>query len=280
MNDKTNLNTMVNLYYWFQEMRIRTENRIRDTFEKRAAEQNGLKPDKLFIALRKEYDCMLAGNDRDMIGNKNYRTIWTDNITNLTEFAVVRHFVELERMERFTLGQLHKLVQDEPIYKTFLEHVRGIGPAMASVIISEIDIRKARTPSSLWKYAGLDVTNNGEGRTRKKEHLVDRRYANSNGVIKTRKSIAFNPFLKAKLTGVLGPSFLRTANDDKYAKLYYTYRKKISEQPAHADKPKGRLHAMAIRYMIKRFLVDLYNKWRALEKLPVAVEYSKRNRGL
>lgn len=32
---------------------------------------------------------------------------------------------------------------------------------------------------------------------------------------------------------------------------------------------------MALRYMVKRFLVDLYKAWRALEGLPVIQEYSE-----
>jgi hypothetical protein len=32
---------------------------------------------------------------------------------------------------------------------------------------------------------------------------------------------------------------------------------------------------MAIRYMVKRFLADLYKNWRAIEGLVVAPEYSE-----
>ena len=44
---------------------------------------------------------------------------------------------------------------------------------MAGVLISEFDIHRARYPSSMWKYAGLDVARDGRGRSRKAEHLVE-----------------------------------------------------------------------------------------------------------
>ena len=37
---------------------------------------------------------------------------------------------------------------------------------------------------------------------------------------------------------------------------------------------------MAVRYMVKRFLVDLYVAWRKLEGLPVASEYSEGKLGI
>jgi hypothetical protein len=37
---------------------------------------------------------------------------------------------------------------------------------------------------------------------------------------------------------------------------------------------------MAVRYAVKRFLVDLHYKWRALEGLPVSEEYSVAKLGI
>ena len=95
-----------------------------------------------------------------------------------------------------------------------------------------------------------------------------------NGEIQTKKGITFNPFLKTKLTGVLGSSFLR-AGDNPYRTIYDDYKHRLENHPAHKEKTKLHRHNMAIRYMIKRFLVDLYTEWRAIEGLPVAMEYSE-----
>lgn len=47
------------------------------------------------------------------------------------------------------------------------------------------------------------------GRSRKDFCLVKREYVSKDGENKVRDSITFNPFLKTKLIGVLGPSFLK-----------------------------------------------------------------------
>ncbi len=55
---------------------------------------------------------------------------------------------------------------------------------------------------------------------------------------------------------------------------------KTEETTEAAEVSKGRRHNMALRYMVKRFLVDLYKVWRALEGLPIAPEYSEAKLGM
>ena len=95
----------------------------------------------------------------------------------------------------------------------------------------------------------------------------------------TRQGITFNPFLKTKLVGVLASSFLRCGPDNTYSKMYYEYKHRIENHPAHIAKTKGHRHAMALRYMTKRFLCDLYVAWRKLEGLPVELEYNEAKLG-
>lgn len=200
-------------------------------------------------------------------------------IDTYTELCLIAEYVELDDQEKKHFRRLTSVLEDFPIYNEFLEQVKGVGPAMAGVIISEIDISKARHPSSLWKYAGLDVASDGRGRTRKAEHLVERDYINKEGEPAKRNGITFNPFLKTKLVGVLASSFLR-ASPNKYRDVYDGYKNRLEQHPAHIEKSKGQRHNMAMRYMIKMFLIDLYSKWRALEGLPVSVPYHEAKLGL
>ena len=149
---------------------------------------------------------------------------------------------------------------------------------MAGVVVSEIDIAKAKYPSSLWKYAGLDVAEDGAGRSRKSEHLIDVDYVNKKGEPAQRKSLTFNPFLKTKLIGVLASSFLR-AGDNKYSQIYRGYKHRLESRLDLKEESKGRRHNMANRYMIKMFLVDLYLAWRKLEGLPVSPTYDEAKLG-
>ena len=90
--------------------------------------------------------------------------------------------------------------------------------------------------------------------------------------------IPFNRYIKTNMIGVLGSSFGKSYG--KYLEIYDNYNTRITHMPAHAEKTKGHLNNMAIRYTVKRFLVDLYIAWRTLEGLPVADEYSKGKLGI
>jgi len=167
-----------------------------------------------------------------------------------------------------------KIVQQHDLWGAFLEQVRGCGPLMSAVILSEFNIHKAERISQFWAYAGLDVASDGRGRGRYKEHLVDQEYTDKEGKQATKKGITFNPFLKTKLVGVLASCFLKQpAESCKYRKVYDDYKHRLENHPKHAEKTKGHRHAMAMRYMIKMFLLDLWMSWRTLENLPVTAPY-------
>jgi hypothetical protein len=78
-------------------------------------------------------------------------------ISNETELVLVEQYLDLEDQEKRAFTRLGKLLEKIPVYTEYLSTVKGIGPAMAAVLISEIDIAKAKHPSSLWAYFGLDV---------------------------------------------------------------------------------------------------------------------------
>jgi len=86
---------------------------------------------------------------------------------------------DLWTMEKKIGSDLTKSVKQEPLWN-YLKKVKGIGPIIAASLINLIDFKKAKHVSSLWKYAGLDVVE-GEGRTRKKKHLVPKTYVNKKG---------------------------------------------------------------------------------------------------
>ena len=160
----------------------------------------------------------------------------------------------LETEERYT-KTIEKAVRQFPIWAALLEGCeKRCGPIISAVIISELDPRKARHVSSFGNMQDLDVVD-GEGRSRKKNHLVDIEYVNKDGELATRKSITFNPFLKTKLIGVLGPSFLKSKSP--YSDIFYNYRNRLENHPVHKEKTAGHRKNMAIRYMIKMFFKGL-----------------------
>ena len=278
--------------YDLQKLRIGTGNRIVGNFRAKLGQAPGLKAEDELSAEDQRMIVDLKHRHKriaDALAKKpRSREFPGDElISSRAELALVGEYLNMESLEASNFRQLGKVLEDVPIYQEFLEEVRGIGPAMAGVIISEIDITKARYVSSLWKYAGLDVAN-GKGRSRKEEHLVLREYVTKDGEVKEKRSITYNPFLKTKLVGVLGASFLRSASP--YAQYYRDYRHRIESDPTRekvkkydADNPTAwtplRVHQASIRYMVKRFLADLYVAWRTLEKLPVAPDYHEAKLG-
>ena len=98
----------------------------------------------------------------------------------------------LKGLEKDSFKEINRLVKDIPIWETWLKEQKGIGPAMGGVLISSIEIEKCGTPSKLWAWCGLAV----------RDGQADRRVKGQ----KTR----YNPWLKSKVTAVLGGSLLKS----------------------------------------------------------------------
>ncbi len=202
-------------------------------------------------------------------------------ITHRAEYALVNSYIRTLHTEELQFKDIGDQLMEFPIYNYFLKAVRGCGPAMAGVIVAYFDIHKAHYPSNMIAYCGIDVAMDGRVRGRYAEHLVEREYIDKNGKPQVRQSITFEPFLKTKMLGVLGSSFLRSGSP--YRNAYDGYKHRIESRPVPEDQEplsKLHIHRMAIRYMIKIFLIDLYKKWRELEGLPVAPSYEEAKLGM
>jgi len=276
------LKELVRGAYDIQKIRIQIGLRIVANFKSQLGQVPGEKEDTMEVQaqnilseIRNSYKKLTDGLKKFPVA----ATFKGDNIiSDFTVLCLASQFISIEEQEKKHFSRLKYPLSEHKIWTEYLEKLKGVGPAMAGIIISEIDISKSKYPSSLWKYAGLDVAEDGKGRSRKKEHLVEIEYIDKDGEIKTKKGISFNPFLKTKLIGVLGSSFLR-AGDNKYSNIYNDYKHRLEHHKIYKDVTKGHRHNMAIRYMIKIFLIDLHMKWRKFENLPVSVPYSEGKLG-
>lgn len=295
MSERAQLKTLVRGAYDVQKLRIMMGNRIVANFKAKLGQGPGEKESatldeegKAILADLRERYRKLTDGVKTFPVPKSFKG--DEVISTYTELCLLAQYVSLEKDEAQHFRRMGKVLREYPIFNEFLDGVKGIGPAMAGVIVSEIDIHKARYASSLWKYAGLDVAPDGAGRSRRKEHLVDCEYIDKDGKPATRVGITFNPFLKTKLLGVLGASFLKARSP--YRELYDNYktrmenherygvhRDKEKDEKGHVVTSKGRRHNMAIRYMVKMFLIDLYKAWRELERLPVHDPYAQAKLG-
>lgn len=282
---RAELRSLVRGYYDVQKIRIQIGNRIVANFYTKLGKKPSEKKDsidndakQLLVSLVKETKLIttaIAGNRHKLEGYmKNHEGI----ISSLVELEFVNSYIELMKIESNLIKSINKMISGFLVWEYFLKDVPGCGPLMAAVIISELDPRKARYVSSFWRYTGLDVAPDGRGRSRRKEHLVDVEYVDKEGNLATKKSITFNPFLKTKLIGVLGPSFIKCKSP--YSDTFYDYRHRLENHPKYKDDTKIHRYNMAVRYMIKMFLGDLWCEWRELEGLPTKPTYAEAKLGL
>lgn len=294
------LTAMVRGCYDLQKLRMQAGLRIYANFRAKlgitatSAEEDDAEAEKVLDIIKASYDkiCEGVAKNRTMPTERGFKG--DKIISTYTELILIDQYFVLYRDEQRQFRLLEKFLDGIPIWDTYLKDVVGIGPAMGGVIITEFDIEKAKYPSSLWRYAGLDVSNeDGLGRSRRENHQVEHSYIDKNGNPKTRMGLSYNPFLKTKLTGVLAGSFLRS--NSPWKSVYDDYKHRLESDPARekvtADEYKkryakdkatmantwrpGRINDAAKRYMLKMFLIELYNKWRKLEGLPVSPTYQE-----
>jgi hypothetical protein len=271
--------------YDIQKLRIQTGNRIVAQFKAKLGQAPSHTEEEdldeaaqsLLKDIRDEYKKLMDGVKKVSLATFKAGPL----ISTFTEFSLVQQYLDLEESEKRHFANLGKILMEHKIYTEFLADIKGIGPAMAGVIVSEIDIRRSKYPSSIHQYAGLGVESDGRGTSKRKEHLFDIKYTDKDGNEAMRKGIRHNTFLKTKLMGVLAGSFLRAGStDNPYREIYDNYKHRLQNHPKWQGESKGHIHQAAQRYMIKMFICHLYNKWRALEGLEVHPPYSEGKLGM
>lgn len=273
--------SLVRSMYDIQHIRIQTGNRIVVEIKSRMGQLPGEKEEtieaegKMYLeAARSEYKRIA---DAFVLNKANhyFKVPYEDYaiISDPAMLLFIQIYMRQLQDEEEMLKVIAKTVEKHPLWDAFLKDTKGCGPLMSAVILSEFDPHKARYISSFWKYAGLDVAEDGRGRGRYSEHLVETEYVDKEEKKQTRKSITFNPFLKTKLVGVLGSCFIKI-KDSKYRKIYDDYKYRLETHSKYKDDSKGHRHNMAVRYMIKIFLQDLWIAWRKIENLPISKPYA------
>ena len=216
------ISSMVRGAYDLQQLRIQSGGRLVANFKAKLG-QSPSTPEKDLEeeekkVLKRIRDSYKKFTDGVKVFPKQAHFKGDEIISSFADLCLVSTYIDLEAREQLDFRRLESALKEYRIYTEFLEPIRGVGPAIAGVIMSEIDITKARYPSSLWMYAGLDVATDGKGRSSRKEHLVKTKYVNKAGEEAEKMGITHNRWLKTKLIGVLGPSFIRQG-DNHYSRI-------------------------------------------------------------
>jgi hypothetical protein len=182
---------------------------------------------------------------------------------------------EMRKLEDYADGRVASLIQEHPAYPWF-SRVKGVGKENIGKVVGLVDINKADTPSSLWKFAGYSVENG----------VAPKR-------VKGGGKLAYNSRLRS-MCWRLGSSLIKY--DGCFRGLYDKEKKAYQERFAKdrikivpaTQLPKdkngkryeppdliseGHVHAMALRKMIKIFLSCLWVVWREAEGLSTRPPY-------
>lgn len=294
--------------YSLQKLRIQTGLRLCANFRDKLKESGEIKTadededelsekaKKIIDILKQDYRRLTEGVARNRTLPRREGFKGAGVISDFTELVLVHQYESLERQEREHFKHIGEALEEIPVFVDYLDSQRGIGPAMAAVLVTSFDIHKAVRPSQFWAIAGLDVGPDGLARSRRKEHLIEREYVAKDGTTKTKMSTTFDPWLQSRMLGVLGGSLLRSGSP--YRKYYDQYRHRIETDPNRrkgtlVDKKKARaagesgediwhplrIHRSSMRYMVKQFIADYWRQWRLIESLPVVPTYHEAKQG-
>jgi len=291
-----NLRALVRGAYAVQKLRIQFGNRIVGKWKADRGMVSGVKEEETMSAkdktildkIDKAYKVMTDGlvkfpNEKGFIGN--------DMISQYSFLCMVSEYVELRAFEEVHFNRFVPLLKKYSFYTEWMQRIKGLGPRMSAVLLTEIDIYTAKYASSIRKYAGLDVGPDGTGRSRRKEHLVKVTYTDKKGKEKEKDSITYNPFLKTKLMGVLADCLIRAGNK-RYYPMYLNYKNRLENHPKYGKALDGtkdendlninpiRRHTMAKRKIVQQFLVELFLAWKEHEGLPVPPDYAVEKLGI
>lgn len=312
--DKYIIRDVLDALYDMQKLRIASGNRlyqifkdksdadstIKDEIEKEKLKESSdeealdAKANEILKTVNSEYKELTAYMvDNNKTIASALKKIETIKILTKTDYSMVKAYNLLLESEESYKKVLTDNIKDHPVYVGFLANVKGCGPMMSANILAYLDPYKARHASSFRKYAGLDVvaTKDKDGNPvldsdgnmvthgRKMGDTEDYEYIDKNGNKAIKKGLTYNPKLKSKLIGVLASGMIK-AKDPVYTKIYYDYKLRLENHPKHREKSAAHRNNMALRYMIQKFLSNLWAYWRELEGLEVTLPYEVDKLGM
>jgi len=170
---------------------------------------------------------------------------------------------EIKALEKKIDDRFISYVESHPAFHWF-SGIQGIGPENIAKILPYIDIKKAKTISSLWHYAGYHVV---DGRAPKN---ISGKASDFNGHLRTMCYRLALSLLKGKGKFKKYYDEVKSEYKKRFQKDGY---KIINQKKGSKSKKKsaekqtktisaGYIHNLALRKMIKRFLACLWLVWK------------------
>lgn len=219
-------------------------------------------------------------------------TIFKDNreshkymfIQTVGIYTMVQTFVKLYNTEKQIYENIKRVVHKFPLWYNYAVYIKGFGELTIARFLAKVNIHKCDKITKLWAYVGYDTVVNPEtglreGRTNgffkgKKHHLVKRIRKLSDGSLHEYESISYSPYMKTSCYKAFG-SFIKAKNE-MYTTLYREYRARLEAENQHKDDKLtlGHINMMAVRYVMKYALQDLWVHWRLMEGYKPTTPYA------
>jgi len=175
-------------------------------------------------------------------------------ISDLVGFHHTLHETEKQLKKRLDAWSKHHKIR-----LNYLRHIKGIGPILSSALIAWLQpISRFPNISKLWAYCGLSPTQKRQ----------------------KGKRLNYNPRLKTLMWKIATSFEKQKPEKSQYRRLYdkqkayYLNREDLKAKVKAKEKGiKGHIRNMTLRYVVKRFLADLWITWRKLEGLPITPPY-------
>lgn len=196
---------------------------------------------KLYAALAREWKAQ---------GTKGTQTLF--GLTRTAYFATALHWQARQMFHEARLlpeKRLGKMARQLPIW-TWAKEIRGIDVLSLALIVGETgDLSNYATHQKLWKRMGLAVIN-GE---RQRKIKGDKAKAMEHRICVRRADLMF----------VVSENLIRC--NSQYKPIYD--REKVRQKVEYPDLTLLHQHNKARRYMVKRFLKELWKEWRTSEPM-------------
>ena len=239
--------SLVRTMYDLQHERIQTGNRICAEIKARLGQRPGMSETELekeakkyLEAARKEFKritdgFVLTNAAKYLKANFEGCEIITD--AGMLTFVDL-YDKQLENEEKM-VKVIGKIVEQHPMWEAFLHGVRGCGPLMSAVVLSEFDPAKADDVSKFWKYAGLDVV--------RRFYLKERKHDDAPEMVETRHPVGY----KTKGPRFIGNGDVFALEDEKTGELMGTYGLDLSKPGEGAGRSRKAEHLVDVEYTDK-----------------------------
>lgn len=196
-------------------------------------------------------------------------------IKNAYDYMLIDGYNKLLETEDIAKDLVDKSVKEHPMWELFFKDIKGCGAVTAGRLIAKLDPHKARHASDFWAYCGIAtrIAEDGSYVPMTKYNTIEVEYIDKNGNVAKKKSLGYNPKVQSILLGILVPSIIKVGKGSKYWKCYYDVKNRYQNRADLKEASKAHIHKMALRYVAKQILREMWVVWREYEGYQITAPY-------